>query len=292
MLQLGWHHGYNTLVPTVQTVEAGVFILLRLKQFEEELNMSIQIHAERKIFFQALLSYGSISKGKHAKFAVVTIIKKLYTNFEHTELFLRGVGDTTDIVQKEMYSFQDRGERSLTLRPEGTAPVVRSYVENKMFGDATQPTKLYYIGQMFRYERPQAGRYRQFVQFGIEAIGSNDPAIDAEVIALAVEFYRGMGLKNIKVVLNSLGDAPSRQAHRDALIAHFEPRIGEFCSDCQSRLEKNPLRILDCKKGRNHELMGTAPSITEYLNEDSAIYYDKVQELLTMMDVPFEKIRT
>lgn len=158
--------------------------------------------------------------------------------FEHTELFLRGVGDTTDIVQKEMYTFQDRGDRSLTLRPEGTAPVVRSYVENKMFGDATQPTKLYYIGQMFRYERPQAGRYRQFVQFGIEAIGSNDPAIDAEVIALAVEFYRGMGLKNIKVVLNSLGDPASRQAHREALIAHFKPRIGEFCSDCQSRLEK------------------------------------------------------
>jgi histidyl-tRNA synthetase len=209
--------------------------------------------------------------------------------FEHTELFQRGVGDTTDIVQKEMYTFEDRGERSLTLRPEGTASVVRSYVENKMYGDATQPTKLFYIGPMFRYERPQSGRYRQFVQFGIEAIGSNDPAIDAEVIALAMEFYKGLGLKNVKLILNSLGDAESRKAHREALVNHFEPRIEEFCSDCQTRLRKNPLRILDCKKDRNHELMQTAPSITEYLNESSQAYYEKVQELLTLIGIPFEK---
>ncbi|MFC5774504.1 histidine--tRNA ligase [Ectobacillus antri] len=209
--------------------------------------------------------------------------------FEHTDLFLRGVGDTTDIVQKEMYTFTDRGERSLTLRPEGTAAVVRSYVENKMYGDATQPTKLFYIGPMFRYERPQSGRFRQFVQFGIEALGSNDPAIDAEVMALAMDFYKGLGLKDVKLVLNSLGDKESRQAHREALVSHFAPRIDEFCSDCQSRLHKNPLRILDCKKDRNHELMGTAPSITAYLNESSQAYYEKVQELLTMMDIPFEK---
>ncbi|UOY94122.1 histidine--tRNA ligase [Ectobacillus sp. JY-23] len=209
--------------------------------------------------------------------------------FEHTDLFLRGVGDTTDIVQKEMYTFTDRGERSLTLRPEGTAAVVRSYVENKMYGDATQPTKLFYIGPMFRYERPQSGRFRQFVQFGIEALGSNDPAIDAEVMALAMDFYKGLGLKHVKLVLNSLGDKESRQAHREALVNHFAPRIDEFCGDCQSRLHKNPLRILDCKKDRNHELMGTAPSITAYLNENSQAYYEKLQELLTMMDIPFEK---
>jgi histidyl-tRNA synthetase len=209
--------------------------------------------------------------------------------FEHTELFLRSVGDTTDIVQKEMYTFEDRGERSLTLRPEGTAAVVRSYVENKMYGDAAQPTKLFYIGPMFRYERPQSGRYRQFVQFGIEALGSNDPAIDAEVIALAMDFYRGLGLKSVKLVLNSLGDAESRKAHREALVNHFAPRIGEFCSDCRERLHKNPLRILDCKKDRDHELMKTAPSITSYLNEHSQAYYEKVQELLTLMDIPFEK---
>ncbi|MEH7343609.1 histidine--tRNA ligase [Bacillus sp. JJ1532] len=208
--------------------------------------------------------------------------------FEHTELFLRSVGDTTDIVQKEMYTFEDRGERSLTLRPEGTAAVVRSFVENKMYGDATQPVKLYYMGPMFRYERPQAGRYRQFVQFGVEAIGSNDPAIDAEVIALAMSLYKELGLEKIKLVINSLGDKESRNAHREALVNHFKPRIDEFCSDCRSRLGKNPMRILDCKQDRDHELMKAAPSIIDYLNEDSKKYFEKVQQYLTDLDIAFE----
>ncbi|CAM3819505.1 histidine--tRNA ligase [Mesobacillus zeae] len=207
--------------------------------------------------------------------------------FEHTELFQRGVGDTTDIVQKEMYTFEDRGGRSLTLRPEGTASTVRSYVENKMFGYPSQPVKLYYMGPMFRYERPQAGRFRQFVQFGVEALGSKDPAIDAEVISMAMEIYRELGLKSLKLVINSLGDKESRKAHREALIAHFQPRIGEFCHDCQSRLEKNPMRILDCKKDREHELMKTAPDITGYLNEESADYFAKVKQYLTAMDIEF-----
>ncbi|MFJ7974791.1 histidine--tRNA ligase [Peribacillus sp. JNUCC 23] len=207
--------------------------------------------------------------------------------FEHTELFLRGVGDTTDIVQKEMYTFKDRGERDLTLRPEGTAAVVRSYIENKMFGLPNQPVKLYYIGPMFRYERPQAGRFRQFVQFGIEALGSKDPAIDAEVLALSMGLYQELGLKKLKLVINSLGDKESRTAHRNALVDHFKPRIGEFCSDCQSRLEKNPLRILDCKKDRDHELMKTAPSILEYLNEESRSYFEKVQKHLTDLEIEF-----
>lgn len=208
--------------------------------------------------------------------------------FEQTELFQRGVGETTDIVQKEMYTFEDRGGRSMTLRPEGTAPTVRSYVENKMYGDPNQPTKLFYIGPMFRYERPQAGRWRQFVQFGVEALGSNDPAIDAEVIALAMDVYRELGLKHLKLVINSLGDLESRKEHRNALIAHFQPRIGEFCSDCQSRLEKNPMRILDCKKDRDHELMKSAPSILDYLNEESKIFFEKVKMYLTDMGVEFE----
>lgn len=207
--------------------------------------------------------------------------------FEHTELFLRGVGDTTDIVQKEMYTFKDRGERDLTLRPEGTASVVRSYIEHKMFGYANQPVKLYYIGPMFRYERPQAGRFRQFVQFGIEALGSKDPAIDAEVLSLAMDLYKELGLKKIKLVINSLGDSDSRIAHRNALIAHFEPRIGEFCGDCQHRLQKNPLRILDCKKDHDHELMKTAPSIIDYLNEESRVYFDKVKQHLTDVGIDF-----
>jgi histidyl-tRNA synthetase len=207
--------------------------------------------------------------------------------FEHTELFLRGVGDTTDIVQKEMYSFTDRGDRNLTLRPEGTASIARSYVENKMFGDSNQPTKLYYSGPMFRYERPQAGRYRQFVQFGVEALGSNDPSVDAEVIALAMDLYKSLGLKNVKLVLNSLGDSASRKAHRDALVNHFTPVVDELCGDCKSRLESNPLRILDCKKDHNHPAMKTAPSILEYLNEESQIFFANVQKYLTAMKIPF-----
>jgi len=207
--------------------------------------------------------------------------------FEHTELFKRSVGDTTDIVQKEMYTFEDRGERSLTLRPEGTAAVVRSFVENKMFGHPDQPVKLFYTGPMFRYERPQAGRYRQFVQFGVEAIGSEDAAIDAEVIALVMDIYKAAGLQKLKLVINSLGDADSRNAHREALIRHFEPRIEEFCGDCQTRLAQNPLRILDCKKDRGHELMETAPSILDYLNPESKTYFEKVAGYLDAIGISY-----
>ncbi|MBO2534850.1 histidine--tRNA ligase [Rummeliibacillus suwonensis] len=208
--------------------------------------------------------------------------------FESTELFQRGVGDTTDIVQKEMYTFEDRGGRSITLRPEGTASVVRSYVEHKMFGQPDQPVKLSYMGPMFRYERQQAGRYRQFVQFGVEAIGSKDPAIDAEVIALAMNVYAAAGLKDIKLVINSLGDHEVRTKHREALVKHFEPHIHEFCSDCQSRLKKNPLRILDCKVDREHPLMATAPALTDYLNEESASYFDQVKNYLDILGISYE----
>ncbi|GGH85753.1 histidyl-tRNA synthetase [Pullulanibacillus pueri] len=208
--------------------------------------------------------------------------------FESTDLFHRGVGETTDIVQKEMYTFKDRGDRSLTLRPEGTAPVVRSYVENKMHGWANQPVKLYYIGEMFRYERPQAGRTRQLTQFGVEAIGSDDPSLDAEVISLAMAFYKSFGLNKLKLVINSLGDLESRKAHREALIRHFEPSIHEFCSDCQNRLQKNPLRILDCKVDSEHPLMATAPSILDFLNETSKQHFEHVKEALDAMGIPYE----
>ncbi|SER72824.1 histidine--tRNA ligase [Salipaludibacillus aurantiacus] len=208
--------------------------------------------------------------------------------FEQTELFARGVGDTTDIVQKEMYTFEDRGGRSLTLRPEGTASTVRAFVENKMHGWADQPVKLYYIGPMFRYERPQSGRMRQFVQLGVEAMGSDDPAVDAEVIGLAMDFYQELGLNNLKLVINSLGDVESRNNHRNALIDHFKPRISEFCGDCQTRLEKNPLRILDCKVDKDHELMKTAPSILDYLNNESKEYFNQVKKYLTDMNIAYE----
>ena len=208
--------------------------------------------------------------------------------FEQTELFQRTVGDTTDIVQKEMYTFEDRGGRSMTLRPEGTAPVVRSFVENKMHGYPDQPVKLYYIGPMFRYERQQAGRYRQFVQFGVEAIGSDNPAIDAETIALALDVYKRVGLTDLKLVINSLGDKESRTAHREALVEHFKPHIGEFCSDCQTRLEQNPLRILDCKKDHEHPLMKSAPALPDYLNEESRTYFDQVLAYLDAAGIDYE----
>lgn len=207
--------------------------------------------------------------------------------FEHTEVFQRGVGDTTDIVQKEMYTFPDRGGRSLTLRPEGTAGVVRAFVENKLFGSPIQPVKLYYFAEMFRYERPQKGRMRQLHQFGVEVLGSADPAVDAEVIGLAMTAYKELGLKSLKLVINSLGDIESRENHRAALITHFTPHMGELCSDCNNRLQENPLRILDCKKDMDHAAMKTAPSILDYLNEDSVIYFEQVKAYLDVMDIPY-----
>ncbi|GAB3050428.1 histidine--tRNA ligase [Virgibacillus ainsalahensis] len=207
--------------------------------------------------------------------------------FEHTEVFQRGVGDSTDIVQKEMYTFEDRGGRSLTLRPEGTASVVRAFVENKLFGDPKQPVKLYYFAQMFRYERPQKGRMRQLNQFGVEVLGSANPAVDAEVIDLAMKCYQELGLKSLKLVINSLGDNESRNNHREALVNHFSPHKHELCQDCQTRLTQNPLRILDCKKDRDHPSMKTAPSILDYLNEESKEYFTQVKDYLTMMGIEY-----
>ncbi len=237
---------------------------------------------------------GQSEKWQHVERVIRDLCKKYRYNeirtpmFESTELFQRGVGDTTDIVQKEMYTFTDKGNRSLTLRPEGTASAVRAYVEHKMFGQADQPVKLYYTGPMFRYERQQAGRYRQFVQFGVEAIGSADPAIDAEVMSLAMDVYTALGLTDLKLVINSLGDKETRDAHRSALIEHFTPVVGELCSDCQSRLEKNPLRILDCKVDAKHPAMSTAPALTNYLTDSSAEYFTKVKQYLDVLGIPFE----
>lgn len=208
--------------------------------------------------------------------------------FEHTEVFQRGVGDTTDIVQKEMYTFDDRGGRSITLRPEGTAGVVRAFVQHKLYGEVNQPVKLYYFSKMFRYERPQKGRMRQLNQFGVEVIGSRDPSVDAEVIDLAMNVYRSLGLTSLKLVINSLGDLESRTKHREALIAHFTPVKAELCEDCQSRLEKNPLRVLDCKKDMNHPAMASSPSILDYLNEESRRYFEDVKKYLDLLGIEYE----
>lgn len=207
--------------------------------------------------------------------------------FESSELFHRGVGETTDIVTKETYDFVDRGERNMTLRPEGTAGIVRSFIENKMYGRVDMPVKAWYYGPMYRYERPQSGRFREFYQFGVEAFGSNDPALDAEVISIPVRFYQLLGLKNIKVNLNSLGDSESRANYRAALVEYFRPFISSLCEDCQERFLKNPLRILDCKVDADKDIMKNAPKMINYLNESSREHFLKVQEYLKAMNIDF-----
>ena len=208
--------------------------------------------------------------------------------FESSELFHRGIGETTDIVTKETYDFVDRGDRHLSLRPEGTAGVCRSYIENKMYGDATQPVKVYYNGTMYRYERPQSGRDRELTQFGMEILGSDDPLSDAEIISAAVNLYKLLGLKEIKVNINSLGDSSSRNNYREALIEYFRPHIDEFCDDCKERFMKNPLRILDCKVDADNEILKNAPKTIDYLNEESKERFDKVKDYLDIMQIDYE----
>jgi len=204
--------------------------------------------------------------------------------FEHTELFQRGVGETTDIVEKEMYTFLDKGNRSISLRPEGTAGVVRAYLENKLYGEP-DIAKLYYIGPMFRYERPQAGRYRQLHQFGIEAFGSTDPALDAEVIALGYLFYAELGLKNVRVEINSVGTPSCREEYRNRLREFLAPLLPQLCKDCQSRYDRNPMRILDCKV--DQERLEGAPTILDHLDEECRAHFEQVQRHLTSMGIGF-----
>ncbi|MFD1887584.1 histidine--tRNA ligase [Paenibacillus wenxiniae] len=205
--------------------------------------------------------------------------------FEQTELFQRGVGETTDVVQKEMYTFEDKGHRSMTLRPEGTAGVVRAYAENKLYGEP-DVSKLYYMGPMFRYERPQAGRYRQFHQFGVEAFGSVDPAIDVEVIALGLQFFKELGLKDVSVEINSVGTSETRAAYNEALLGFLRPMKETLCKDCQHRMERNPMRVLDCKVDQD-KFVG-APSILDSLDEESAAYFQQVKDHLTAMEIPYQ----
>ena len=206
---------------------------------------------------------------------------------EATELFHRGIGDTTDIVTKESYDFEDKGGRNITLRPEGTAGVVRSYIENKMYGDP-QPIKVYYNGTMYRYERPQSGRDRELTQFGMEILGSDDPLTDAEIISAAVNLYKMLGLKEIKVNINSLGDNESRDNYRKALIEYFTPHIDDFCEDCKERLNKNPLRILDCKVDQDSQILKNAPKTIDYLNEESKKRFDLVKDYLDILEITYE----
>ncbi|MCW2278055.1 histidine--tRNA ligase [Heliophilum fasciatum] len=206
--------------------------------------------------------------------------------FEHSEVFHRGVGETTDIVQKETYDFTDRGGRELTLRPEGTAPTVRALLEHKLYAGPL-PVKLYYVGPMFRFGRPQAGRLRQFHQFGIEVFGSASARVDAEVMAMAMDFYGRLGLTDLELLLNSIGCPTCRPGHREALQQFLAPKVGELCSDCQKRFEKNPMRILDCKNERCQELSQGAPTTVEYLCTDCADHFNEVKTLLDSAGVTY-----
>ena len=207
--------------------------------------------------------------------------------FEHTELFLRGIGETTDVVEKEMYTFTDRGGRSVTLRPENTAAAVRAYLQNKLYADADL-TKLFYIGSMFRYDRPQAGRLREFHQFGVEALGGDNPAVDAEIILLAVNFLQSLGLQELELSLNSVGCPNCRPVYRKRLQEFFADKLDGLCEDCRSRYDRNPMRILDCKVEGCKKLSIGAPEITDCLCDDCREHFVKVQELLTSAGVSFK----
>lgn len=206
--------------------------------------------------------------------------------FEHTELFLRGIGETTDIVEKEMYSFIDRGKRNITLRPENTAAVVRAFLEHKLYAD-NQLNKLFYIGPMFRYDRPQAGRYRQFHQFGIEAIGSSNAAVDAEIIILASQVLRSLGLEELKLNINSVGCPKCRPVYREKLQAFLRDKLEGLCADCQSRFNRNPMRILDCKNQKCVELSQGAPEMVDCLCEDCSDHFDQLKDLLHIANIDF-----
>ena len=206
--------------------------------------------------------------------------------FEDTSVFKRE-NDSSDMVNKEMYTFA-MGSESYTLRPEGTAGVIRSFDQHKLYGSMEMPARFYYIGAMFRHERPQKGRQRQFTQFGVENIGAKTPEIDAETIALGYDIVRSLGISSVKVLINTLGDDESRAAYREALREHFKPHLDELCGDCHRRYEQNPLRILDCKADHDKECIRNAPRLSQYLNEESRDYFAQVLRCLEALGIPYE----
>ncbi|TCK97803.1 histidyl-tRNA synthetase [Natranaerovirga hydrolytica] len=206
--------------------------------------------------------------------------------FEHTELFLRGVGETTDVVQKEMYTFDDKGGRSITLKPEGTASAVRAFLQNTMYADI-QPTKLFYFTPAFRYENPQAGRFRQHHQFGIEFFGSHEPQAEIELITLLTEFIDQLGLKETKLHLNSIGCPECRKEYNKVLMAYFDQNKDKFCTTCKDRMNKNPLRVLDCKDPNCSELVKGAPKTIDYLDEECKTHFEKLKSLLSSLNIDY-----
>lgn len=206
--------------------------------------------------------------------------------FEHTELFVRSVGEDTDIVGKEMYTFLDKGDRSITLRPEGTAPTVRAYLQHKLYGQA-QPVKLFYYGPMFRYDRPQAGRYRQFHQWGVEVFGSQDPLLDGEVMSLAVAFFNSLGIEDLVLELNSVGCSLCRASYREEIQNYLAQSRGDLCPDCDRRFDTNPLRILDCKEYKCQEVTGDIPEMTGHLCESCREHFQQVVESLELIGLSY-----
>lgn len=234
-------------------------------------------------------------KWQHVESKIEAKLRKYYFReirlpiFEQFELFARGVGETSDIVSKEMYDFYDKGDRHLALRPEGTAGVVRAYVENKIYGpEHHKPVKYYYTGPMFRFERPQSGRMRQFHQIGVEVYGTKNPAIDVETMVLAMDIFESFNIDDLTLVINSLGNTESRNAYREALITFLEPHYDDLSEDSQNRLHKNPLRVLDSKDKKDQEIVKDAPSVLEYLDQDSKTHFEEVQEMLKLLEIPYE----
>ncbi len=206
--------------------------------------------------------------------------------FEDARLFVRATGETTDIVEKETYTFEDRGGDLLSLRPEGTPPVCRAYLEHGMH-NMPQPVRLYYIGPFFRYERPQSGRYRQFTQLGVEVLGDGDAIIDAEIIELAMSILGGVGLTDVTLKINSIGDRQCRPGYVEKLKEYYRPRRSEVCDDCQRRMERNPLRLLDCKKPSCQQMAQAAPKSVDYLCRECASHFDNLKKYLGLLELPF-----
>ncbi len=207
--------------------------------------------------------------------------------FEHTELFARGMGETTDVVKKEMYTFQDKGDRSITLRPEGTAPTVRSYIENSLYA-MPQPVKMHYITSCYRYERPQAGRLREFHQFGVEALGTEKPSLDAEIVSMAMELLSRLGIKGLSLNINSIGCPKCRQAYNDKLKEYLKTYVDTLCAVCVERYEKNPLRILDCKIDKHHESIKNAPILIDFICESCKQHFEMFKAYLDNMHIPYQ----
>jgi histidyl-tRNA synthetase len=230
----------------------------------------------------------TIIEGIARKLCKVYNIKEVITPaFEHTILFQRGVGETTDVVQKEMYTFDDKGNRSITLKPEGTAGTARCYLENGLFAES-QPTKLFYFTQAFRYENPQSGRLRQHHQFGIEFFGSASPLAEVELISLLTEFMKELGMKGAKLHINSIGCSNCRKTYNEALLDYLKAHEGELCPTCRERMLKNPLRVIDCKVPSCKVIVKDAPRTVEYLDEECKNHFEELKRLLTELSIPFE----